>query len=285
MPELDDKLEQTGDGFDDALHDQLSDADMDSESLLPHIFRRHRHGRSQWKNAKWVLSPPIWLLVGAILGAVVPWLVGLSGLRGERDHGVRFVPQSDMIGFFPPISHRVQYFEKRPEYISNHSSPESLQQVKKLWEKLIPPGEGFLYVSDEEAAKYDFPTLIHYNVAPEHGVPGMPLRGKAVGTTVAHSLHCLYLIMAEYDRLYQGLSPGDDFTHVDHCIDWIRQSLMCAGDVALSANMGPLVGIKYQFPHVCKNWDEVYDFMDRRHVDNRHKLNHAVPEHRPKSEA
>ncbi|KAJ0301488.1 hypothetical protein Brms1b_012452 [Colletotrichum noveboracense] len=87
--------------------------------------------------------------------------------------------------------------------------------------------------------------------------------------------------MAEYDRLYQGLSPGDDFTHVDHCIDWIRQSLMCAGDVALSGNMGPVTGHWYQFPHVCKNWDEVYDFMDRRHVDNRHKLNHAVPEHRP----
>nr|XP_036576883.1 uncharacterized protein CTRU02_13212 [Colletotrichum truncatum]KAF6783704.1 hypothetical protein CTRU02_13212 [Colletotrichum truncatum] len=257
---------------------------MTTESLLHHAFPRHKLDRRPWNKHMWICWPFLWLLVGTALGALIPWLISLHESRGEQDHGVHFVPQSDMIGFFPPISHRIQYFEKRPEYISNHSSPESLQEVKKLWEKLIPPGEGFLYVSDEEAAKYDFPTLIHYNVPPEHGVPGMPLRGKAVGTTVAHSLHCLYLIMAEYDRLYQGLSPGDDFTHVDHCIDWIRQSLMCAGDVALSANMGPLVGIHYQFPHVCKNWDEVYDFMDRRHVDNRHKLNHAVPEHRPMSE-
>ncbi|KAK1984744.1 hypothetical protein LZ30DRAFT_820832 [Colletotrichum cereale] len=271
MSDLNDKVERDSDRSESFSPSRLSDTDMASESLLPHMFRNNQE-RRPWDKQKRACWPLLWLLLGAVLGALVPWLLDLRGSRGEQEHGVQFVPQTDIIGFFPPISHKVQYFEVEHKYVSNHSSPESLQEVKKLWEKLMPAGEGFLYVSDEEAAKYDFPTLIHYNVPPEHGVAGMPLRGNA------------YLIMAEYDRLYQGLSPGDDFTHVDHCIDWIRQSLMCAGDVALSANMGPLVGSHYQFPHVCKNWDEVYDFMDRRHVDNRHKLNHAVPEHRPVSE-
>uniref|UniRef100_L2GBR2 Cyclochlorotine biosynthesis protein O n=1 Tax=Colletotrichum fructicola (strain Nara gc5) TaxID=1213859 RepID=L2GBR2_COLFN len=268
MP-LSNKNERDGDRFDEASSDRLSDVDMASESLLPHMFQGHKKGRQPWQKQKRLCMPFLWLLAGSVLGALVPWLIGMHQSRRGQDHGFHFVPQTDPIGFFPPISHKIQYFEKTSEYISNHSSPESLQKVKKLWEKLIPSGEGFLYISDEEATKYDFPTLINYKVPPEHGVPGKPLRGKA------------YLIMAEYDRLYQGLSPGDDFTHVDHCIDWIRQSLMCAGDVALSGNMGPVTGHWYQFPHVCKNWDEVYDFMDRRHVDNRHKLNHAVPEHRP----
>ncbi|KAH0426256.1 hypothetical protein CcaCcLH18_10485 [Colletotrichum camelliae] len=281
---VNDKTERNGDCFDEASSGRLSDVDMSSESLLPQMFQEHRKGRRPWEKQTGLCWPLLWLLSGAAMGAIVSWLVGLHQSGRDQDRGFHFVPQTDPIGFFPPISHKIQYFEKTSEYISNHSSPESLQEVKKLWEKLIPPGEGFLYISDEEATKFDFPTLIHYNVPPEHGVPGMPLRGNAVGTTVAHSLHCLYLIMAEYDRLYQGLSPGDDFTHVDHCIDWIRQSLMCAGDVALSGNMGPVSGHWYQFPHVCKKWDEVYDFMDRRHVDNRHKLNHAVPEHRPVSE-
>ncbi|KAJ0272316.1 hypothetical protein COL940_010511 [Colletotrichum noveboracense] len=60
-----------------------------------------------------------------------------NGDRFDEDSAGR-LSDTDPIGFFPPISHKIQYFEKTSEYISNHSSPESLQEVKKLWEKLIP---------------------------------------------------------------------------------------------------------------------------------------------------
>ncbi|TLS27898.1 hypothetical protein PpBr36_02068 [Pyricularia pennisetigena] len=227
--------------------EHLSDIAVDRETLLPHF--RQEPARRQWSKPKPTIILFLCVFAGGIIGALGSWLLQKPGVPFApavkhdphgHEHVAHFVPQMDIIGFFPEVSHRVTYFEKQPEYISNHSDPQSILEVKKLWEALLPPGEGFLYVTDEEAEKYDFPMLIHYNVPPEHGVPGKPLRGKAIGTTIAHSLHCLYLIMAEYDLVFQGQGPGDGFKHMDHCIDWIRQSLMCAGDVALSGNHGPL---------------------------------------------
>lgn len=133
-----DKNERDGDWFDEASSGRLSDVDMASESLLPHMFQEHTKGRRPWQKQHRLCWPFLWLLAGAGLGALVPWLIGLHQSRRDQDHGFHFVPQTDPIGFFPQISHKIQYFEKTSEYISNHSSPESLQEVKKLWEKLIP---------------------------------------------------------------------------------------------------------------------------------------------------
>ncbi|PSR78791.1 hypothetical protein BD289DRAFT_114942 [Coniella lustricola] len=76
-------------------------------------------------------------------------------------------------------------------------------------------------------------------------------------------------------RIFATLSspaaqPLDDglHTHFLHCIDYLRQATMCAGDVALEphaasdgADLGPLDG-GWNGIHVCKNYNEVIDYLE-----------------------
>lgn len=94
-------------------------------------------------------------------------------------------------------------------------------------------------------------------------------------------------------RMYSALQDGmpellakDSDTHYFHCIDYIRQAVMCSGDVALephSENDGPdngpqdggWNGIHGKFlgmiistfmtnlEIVCKNYDEVIHYLER----------------------
>lgn len=88
------------------------------------------------------------------------------------------------------------------------------------------------------------------------------------------------------DNRSELLEKGSD-THYFHCIDYIRQAVMCAGDVALephSENDGPdngpldggwngihgnkplpMIGLTQStnWTPVCKNYDEVIGYIER----------------------
>ena len=71
-----------------------------------------------------------------------------------------------------------------------------------------------------------------------------------------------YAIMAEYDALALGQrSPfTHDMHHINHCFDYVRQSLMCGGDTALGGwdieLNGQVGSTQMNVPHVCKNFGE-----------------------------
>lgn len=69
-------------------------------------------------------------------------------------------------------------------------------------------------------------------------------------------------------------SDDDASWHVMHCFDYLRQAIMCSGDVALE-------GMQTTFPdgksggsdgwdakHVCRDYDQVYRFLTRRRALN-----------------
>jgi hypothetical protein len=80
--------------------------------------------------------------------------------------------------------------------------------------------------------------------------------------------------MSEYDMLAMGYrQPGYDTWHFDHCIDYVRQLLLCGGDTALAGqsmqfrDMGILGSDFFNTHHVCKNKDEMFAWLDE-HKDN-----------------
>ncbi|KAH8901283.1 hypothetical protein GQ53DRAFT_607631, partial [Thozetella sp. PMI_491] len=137
----------------------------------------------------------------------------------------------------------------------------------RAWQDLY--GFGILGVSREEAAL-------------------MPNRtGRLAGTTdkyfaeldVFHQLHCLNILrMSRYPEHYRQqntpeaneiLSYFDD-EHIEHCIDTIRQSIMCHSDIT------PLV---YQWDetqkrmrihgnvvHSCRDFDSIRDWSRERSI-------------------
>jgi hypothetical protein len=97
-------------------------------------------------------------------------------------------------------------------------------------------------------------------------------RGYVIMLDVFHQLHCLNVVRKALSPSHYTLShPGHDgedellgFHHVDHCVDSLRQSLMCSVDVT------PLVWQwsderqkyleKAQVPHTCRNFNAVKEW-------------------------
>ena len=80
-----------------------------------------------------------------------------------------------------------------------------------------------------------------------------------------HELHCLRMINRAFTK-----SPGITLPHVWHCLNYIRQNVMCSPDLALEPGNFEERDFEIERSngvHVCKNWDQVYDFMDDRLLD------------------
>ncbi|KAF8244398.1 hypothetical protein K440DRAFT_558961 [Wilcoxina mikolae CBS 423.85] len=99
-----------------------------------------------------------------------------------------------------------------------------------------------------------------------------------VGLEMFHHLHCLnYIRMYTYMDYYQGINadmlaePLEERTnHKDHCIEMIRQKLMCTPDLNVYSyhwlgNLNhPYTDFKTE--HRCVNWDRLYEWSKTKIV-------------------
>ncbi|KZS87710.1 hypothetical protein SISNIDRAFT_419206 [Sistotremastrum niveocremeum HHB9708] len=103
----------------------------------------------------------------------------------------------------------------------------------------------------------------------------------AVALDVFHQLHCLNLIRKALlpkrygpsDPIVHTTDPAGNavaFDHVDHCINSVRESLMCNADIAVNVwqwDPKKMVSApRLDNLHVCKNWDDIYEWA------NQHKI-------------
>jgi hypothetical protein len=93
-------------------------------------------------------------------------------------------------------------------------------------------------------------------------------RGHRVAVEVFHQLHCLNLMRQNnYKSHYKAMGgdtadePHDLSGHIDHCIDALRQFIMCQGDVNVFAFRYPFGDNDpwpdYTTPHVCRNFESL----------------------------
>lgn len=127
------------------------------------------------------------------------------------------------------------------------------------WHSLMPPGMGFVTVQNPRQYK--------------HLKPGLETRNKneeVYGASLFHQLHCLMNIRKHLWGLetaakshntsaLETLYANQD--HMTHCLDFVRQALMCAGDMTLEwpdfvkDDVGNAVRVDGQnIPHQCRSW-------------------------------
>jgi hypothetical protein len=99
-------------------------------------------------------------------------------------------------------------------------------------------------------------------------------------TAINSELNCLYDIMNSVNDLtLNGGSLGtakggqDPAEHLSYCFDYLRQSLMCHGDTALEGTQTSLgadidATDGWNVRHICKPWDRIYTWLDRRKIDD-----------------
>ncbi|KAI0927033.1 hypothetical protein AcV5_007676 [Taiwanofungus camphoratus] len=116
--------------------------------------------------------------------------------------------------------------------------------------------------------------------------------GESMGTIeVFHQLHCLNMLRKyTYPDYYPELQdlwntrPHFIRSHLDHCVEIIRQNLMCAADVGV-ITYDWLEGWDIPFPdfntwHQCRNFDKILEWSieHRVHIPKEHirRLGHEV---------
>ncbi|OAG04185.1 uncharacterized protein CC84DRAFT_1095450 [Paraphaeosphaeria sporulosa] len=122
-------------------------------------------------------------------------------------------------------------------------------RVQAQWETLFPPSANAAFPADG----------LVYN-----------------STSVTHQLHCVYIMGKIFSSVVTGVAaedmpePGDYEAHFLHCVDYMRQAAMCAGDVAIEPR-GEREGERgavslenaFNGKHVCKAYGSVREYLEQ----------------------
>ncbi|KAI1150560.1 hypothetical protein F4825DRAFT_425971 [Nemania diffusa] len=154
-------------------------------------------------------------------------------------------------------------FSRDPGFVPENTSEFFSEDTRKRWLDIIPKGLGYLEIKHPE--KYDdLPTKLA--TFDDQFV---------VTTSMTHQLHCLYAIAEAYSALTSDTSrvPSETPWHLTHCFDYIRQGIMCCGDVALEGEQTTFPeGFEgsdgWDAKHVCKNYDQVLEYLNENRAND-----------------
>ena len=118
---------------------------------------------------------------------------------------------------------------------------------------------GFVTVPDPES----------YNLKPNHNV--ISGSSNAYMVSVYHQLHCLKILhrslIPVLSQKKRDTSQKSSFhlNHIEHCLDYLRQAVICAGDITLEPpdehpekGKSPLQG--WGVSHTCRSWEYIEEW-------------------------
>ncbi|TPX11708.1 uncharacterized protein E0L32_007687 [Thyridium curvatum] len=115
-------------------------------------------------------------------------------------------------------------------------------------------------------------TLARWNTIMPAGTGWGSSEGTFFTTSMTHQLHCVFMMGRIYSGVKAGMAdnlPDDYHFHFMHCIDYLRQGIMCTGDLALephepneSEQSGGLDG-GWNGHHVCKDYSQVIKYLEK----------------------
>ncbi|KAK3688793.1 hypothetical protein B0T22DRAFT_460242 [Podospora appendiculata] len=166
-----------------------------------------------------------------------------------------YSPANEAVEYIKEYKFRPSLFDKSP-YMGFPTD-----KTERLWKDLY--GFGISKISEEEAKKLPHPTLT---------IPGT--KDYLVQLDVWHELHCLNdLRMLLYPERFPGMAAVTDengvidrtrieFRHWDHCVDSIRETLMCHADVApipfrVNFPANKAIVPRLATTHTCRNFTKI----------------------------
>ncbi|KAK1999468.1 hypothetical protein LX36DRAFT_655441 [Colletotrichum falcatum] len=245
------------DSYDDSSATEVDESLMGDEKQQWHPIdldhdldaRRRRQGPA-WARVKAALRRHRWLIDTLLLLTNIGLSLGLSLLMYYQFEDFRF-PASvrqiggDSSGAGPQFPIKIQKFDADYKYVPPNGTEFLSDATLDQWRSLLPAGAGWKSEAD----------------------------GPFFTTTMTHQLHCIYMMGMIFSKLTTdkaGLLPADYNTHFFHCIDYLRQGVMCSADLALEPHLstdaddnGPGDG-SWNGMHVCKDYGQVIKYIDRQ---------------------
>ncbi|KAK3351077.1 hypothetical protein B0H65DRAFT_567985 [Neurospora tetraspora] len=206
------------------------------------------------------------LLSSSLVLVVLGW--GLRELTGPRDVSVKsqftdYVVKDTPEVFSPAIKAtewKEVVFHNNFEDKTRWQGPPN-DEVDKAWRDLYID-IGVIKIPKEDAEKLPNQTL---------PIPGEE-DGYIVGLEVYHQLHCLDLIRKHFyperyggDRDMTEQQRKEYWIHLEHCIDNLRQTIMCYSDISTIPWMY-MERVHANFPsakttHICRDFDKLTEWM------------------------
>ncbi|OTA60729.1 hypothetical protein K449DRAFT_423275 [Hypoxylon sp. EC38] len=96
-----------------------------------------------------------------------------------------------------------------------------------------------------------------------------PDTGLHVGLlSVMHDLHCVNMIrMSAYPEYYPKMKHPTTKIHIEHCLDALRLSIMCTGDMVLiptkDSDSRPFEAV-FETVHACRDFSAIRDWSNER---------------------
>ncbi|KAH6855885.1 hypothetical protein B0I37DRAFT_411849 [Chaetomium sp. MPI-CAGE-AT-0009] len=192
-------------------------------------------------------------------------LLIILGLLLDRDwqNPSWFDVGGDITGFAPKMSQQITSFAPDPMFVPENGSEFFTDAVQSRWLSIVPRGLGYVQINNTRS----------YNNLP---TPLELYPDSTFTTSVTHQLHCLHSIVgivAAYTSNELDKLPDAGAWHISHCFDYLRQSIMCCGDVALEGQQttfppGFAGSDGWDAKHVCRDYNQVLAHLEENRVDD-----------------
>jgi len=234
---------------DDDVEKELTVDDLESDDALPAAARRSRSE----------LIYGIIIAVQTIIIIALAW--ALIARNAKKDYNPVF-PQV----LYSPAQDAVEYQPKRFAFGVGHDKTiyqgEPSPELDQAWHDLYDEF-GLSRIPKDQARLLPNKTL--------------PIPGDedhyAVSLSVFHQLHCLNTVRKGLSPEYYtdpvagtlaGVKLEDWPEHLSHCLDGIRQSLMCSADISLVVwqwiESQETASPRMDVIHSCRNYDKIADW-------------------------
>ena len=229
---------------------QAQSMDEESAPFIEKSLPRHLSGSSTSRHTAFIP----WTIV-AVLCIYITISNAITKQTTEIWHASDFVSARGAISTATTIftssldfideAHIYRVFDpSTPEYVGNAS-----KLIDQNWDDLILPAD--IYITDAEAST--MPDDVHLYRNPVNG------RYK-VEVEMFHSLHCLNMIrMRLYSSDYPEMTTDNARIHVDHCVESLRELIMCEGNMTPIpiewSSTGRRINPNYAQKHTCRNFE------------------------------
>jgi len=223
---------------------------LDEEGLKKdseYVLNYHQKVTISWRR----ISSAILVIAAFISTAAAGFLAGRnSSAVGELAHENTSYEKNTQLKPVINLQYKLVTFVSNKTYLER-PSPEN----DNLWKTLYPDGN--------------------------HGFFSYPKEDPVTSTFAGfHQLHCVDSLRKRWwqdQDIKNALINGEDVSnipepishiHVQHCVEFLRQSIMCHADVTLqvadSSNDVPAFGYPYQ----CKDWWQAVDWVNSLNKGN-----------------
>ncbi|CAI7574166.1 unnamed protein product [Penicillium glandicola] len=149
-----------------------------------------------------------------------------------------------------------------PEMLRNATR---MREIHRHWHSLFPSGRGYVAVSENEEFDVLHPPFKMDNVFEK----GDLYEGHIMA--VYHQLHCLSIIMTAMgtSREEWAMLPIYKLEHRTHCVEYLRQSILCSADTTLEGETGAwATSTGWGQTHSCVDFDALTEFANERAIWN-----------------